>query len=300
MSHPPESQNSPKAGDRDHPRPDHPAPSRGAVFRAQLALLAAPPRLGFFVGLGYLLAQALALASMGLLFGLQIIVTGKDFTVTAPRIDSMGVDPGLGSWGWAIGAMLLVGLVFNGRVWRDTRGHQHDYHWAMPVDRRIHDLLRVAAGSLSLVTICIAFYGVTLLTALLCGHAAPLGRFPAAVWISAVLGPQILFLLASALKLAGGEGRTRYLVVAAAAFLFLNVLAGALGNESLFFALGQVFWGPFGLVTAVAGPSLAALLAGKAEIPGPWLPAFTLWAFLALTAVTAAAGGLRARKRRKP
>lgn len=272
---------------RSH-RPDHPIPSLGTVFRAQMALLLAPPRLGFLLGTGYLLVQALALASFGVLVGVQITISGDEITVELPRLSAIGVDEGLGAWAWTVGALLLIGCFFTGRVWRGAKGKQRHYHWAMPIDRRRHDLLRVGAGSTALLAISLIFLAATATTALLFGHGAALARFSPAAWIAAILGPQLLYLLISALNIATHGQRRRWILAILVGWVGLYTLLAALGGEPFLLGLTQVFWGPFGLATALAGPTLETLFAGRAVIPGPWLPAFTLWTLFALVALTAA------------
>ena len=272
-----------------NPRPDHPTPSPRTVFRAQLALLLAAPRRGFLIGMSYVLGQAMLLAATGLLLGVNITVTGTDTTIKMPRLSSLDVEAGIGAWTFAVGALLIVGCSFNGRVWRGTQGALGHYHWALPVERRLHDLLRVAAGSAALGAICVIVMASTVVTALLFGHGEEIARYPVAAWAAALLGPQLLYLLFAAVRLASQSHRHRRILGILGGCVFLFVILGAAVGDTFLLAMYRILWGPFGLITACFGPTLVPLLEGKAVVPGPWLPAFTLWAFWALAGVTAAA-----------
>lgn len=272
--------------------PDHPVASPKAAFRAQLALLLSRPRLGFLLAMSYLLLQALTLAAAGFLVGVQIAFDGESVTVSLPRLSGMNVHETLGAWAWAAGALLLTGIFFTGRVWRGVRGEQRLYHWAMPIDRRRHDLLKIAAGSLALAVISVFFLLATVAAAVVSGHGSDLGRFSPAAWVTVLLGPQLLYLLSSAL-VAAGRQRRWWLLAGALVWAGLLSVPGMLEGKAYLMALGEVFWGPFGLLPAVAGPTLEVVLAGTAEVPGPWLPAFILWAFFALVCLAAATSARR-------
>jgi len=238
-----------------------------------------------------ILLQLVIMASYGYLLGISVSMgDGSPTVVRFGRITDLGVDEGVGAVIFAFGAALLWAAFWPNRVARDSKTSGRAYHWALPVDRRRHDLLRTAAGALWLVPLRLLLPLIAVLVATLFGHGDQLTRFPVLVWVAFLLGPQLVYLLTSIPSLMAGKRQLLWPGLALGALGALFGMLGVVGEHHLF---REAFVGPFGLLRAIAGPffevpsSDGGLIAELAR--EPWLPAFLVWLTLALVGVLVAA-----------
>ncbi len=274
-------------------RPDHRPPSNCEVFSALLAHIGAPPyRVSAWL-LGYSLVQVVLLGTMGLLLGLGIRSEGDEVQIHLLQFTEPGIPPGPGALGAAALLVTIAGLFFTQRVWRGARGPHRDFHWSLPVERRRHDLLRVAAGAVWLAAIAAALLAAALVSTALAGNASATAGLPLSAWLAFFAAPVLVYLLASAFEL-GKTGLSSRAVAAVAALAlvfygFVSLEAGGSFGKTL----EALCVGPFGLVTATIGPLFWALAPAKLGPAEPWFPAFTVWLCLALVILLAAAGRTR-------
>lgn len=270
----------------------HPRPSASKVFGAQLSLAAAPPRTGLAVAFALVLSQTVFLAAAGIVFGLRISVDGAATTIElgaaiaelAPG-EGVPVDEGVAALLFAAAASAVWGFFFPFRVWRGEVPSRRGYHWAMPVERRLHDLLRTAAGAVWLEAIVVAVLATAAGTAFVSGHAGELAGLSAWVWGSALLAPLLLYLAVS-IALVRCEHPAGWVWGTLGCLFLLWTTATRLE------AIQQLLWhaalGPVGLVSALAGPVLGETCA---ELPTgtTWLLAWLLWTAVATAGLWAAA-----------
>ncbi len=89
--------------------------------------------------------------------------------------------------------LTVFGIFWPHWVWRDALPARRDYHWAMPVDRRVHDATRVLAGAVTLLVFSFASFAVVVSVSAACGHAE--GVFVG--WQNWLTGPLLYYLVAS-------------------------------------------------------------------------------------------------------
>lgn len=193
------------------------------------------------------------------------------------------VKPAAAALAFCFLALFAVGLSWPARVWRGEPPAGRDYHWSLPVERRTHDLLRVAAGAVWLFALTLLLGTLTALTALIYGNAVPLAGLSAPVWIELMLAPQLIYLLASALW-ARFDHPAAVLWGSSGALAVATGLAAQYQVPLLGTLLPGIFLGPWGLLNALAGPAYSELVRGT---PANWNWALTcaLWLVVAGTAL---------------
>jgi hypothetical protein len=269
-------------------------PRPGAVLRAQLAAIASPPRRGLAIGLGLVLLQVVALAAAGVVFGIAIQherATGET-TVRLAHLAQLSkdqpLDHGLAAFGFAAAAAAVWGLFWPFKVWRGERPSRRDHHWSMPVDRRTHDLARVAAGAVWLLAIAALPVLAAAAGAAVTGHAARLAALPAFVWAVPFTTALVLYLLAS-VAVVRSEHPAAWLWGTAGVLGVGWSVALDLGIAPLSGLIGGLAAGPWGLGTAVAGPLVSAVAGVGEADPGRWAAATALWLAVGAAGVAVAA-----------
>ena len=181
-------------------------------------------------------------------------------------------------------ALAIWGLVWPFRVWRDEPPSRRGYHWAMPVDRRRHDLLRVAAGAIWLGVVAVGVAAAAVVAAVAAGHAGRLGALPIPVWLSLFTAPLILYLAASIPAV-----RTERPALWTWGAVGVLPIVASLGATRAFAFLNGLFFGRLGLVAAFAGcvPAVPPHFAPPSL--GRWAAATLLWLAVAAAGVWAAA-----------
>lgn len=242
------------------------APRVAGAFRAQAALI-------FRRGWSLAGLAAVVFAPMGLIAG---VTAGAE---TAPTLASL-----LGNfWSFPLLAGLFAPLAI---VWRGEGPSGRAYHWTLPVDRPVQQLLRIAAGWLHLMAGVAAGLLVAWgLGALFHGGMAlgrpgvVLGLFPSIT---------VLYLLGSVAAVATDHPLV-WIFVAYLAVGAIQAVASTQGWGWLDTAVAEAFTtGPLSLSAAAAGPQ--GLAFGEASDLVRWRPwqAVPLWIAIS-AALTAAA-----------
>lgn len=206
----------------------------------------------------------------GLLFFLILLVSARDgfpaFVVSDNPQRASGLQfirpneiaAPAGAFGLAVtfGAALLVGFFLPFRVWRGSRPAQRDYFWSLPVDTRLHELLRVAAELLvlwSIVAVVTLVSGITILTAF--GPTAFAG-LTATAWASLLTAPTTLYLLNSIATLR--SNRPALWLLGLYYPLGMGVLITSILQRGQLVGLlsRHLLDGPFSLFAATLGPFL--------------------------------------------
>jgi len=180
-------------------------------------------------------------------------------------------------------------------VWRGERRSARRYHWSMPVDRRQHDLWRVAAGASGLVTALALLAPLGLLFAWI-GSTPRLFEYGPVYWINLFTMPLLVYLGTSVLPLVTDRpvelGLGLFVAVAGVTGLVIGIR---------FFALAETiriaFGGRYGLIAAVWGGHGHAVEAVRRGMVGyssrsasDFLIATLLWFSIAIVALIFASG----------
>ena len=268
-------------------------PALGSVFRAQLFRVAGTRRRGPALILALVVLQVVVMAGWGIVFGISVSTTpgGRQVAVTRlaeldGRLD-VALDPGLVAVGIAGAAALAWALFWPFRVWRHETPKRRDYHWSLPVARRLHDGLRLLAGGACLAGVS-AFLVVAAAIAVACaGEAAVLSRPTLWFWLDLLLAPLLVYGLVSILFLrtenpagwlwGGGWG------LAMALSILGSLLPTAIGAP-----VRAVVAGRYGLLTTLVGPLWREV--GSVQATGPdLLVGWLLWGSLAVAGLWLAA-----------
>ena len=270
-------------------------PALAAVARAQLRLILGRKPRGMLIALGIVAAQLVAAAAGGVIFG-ATISTGDDQPTRvmwakvsdfADELD-FALDEGAAAVALAGIAAFLWAFFWPFRVWREEPPQKRGYHWAMPVDHRAHDLLRVGAG-LALLPLFVAIFVVlSVATAALFGNTAVFPSWGPLFWLNLFAAPPVVYLLVS-IPVVGSRHPAAWLwgsLGACAALISVLQGIGLIGPLRL---LAGLFLGRFGLFATLGGP-LVSEIAGRGSYPaGLWALAWLCWLALAAAGVWVAA-----------
>ena len=270
-------------------------PALAAVARAQLRLILVRRPRPMLIALALVAAQIAAAAAAGILFGVTVR-TGPDqptrffFSKVSDFAGGLGFALDEGAAGVAVVALVSVIWAFFWpfRVWREERVERRGYHWAMPVDRRTHDLVRVAAGLALLPVLVAAFLLLALATALLFGHTAVFPTWGAIFFLDLFAAPLVVYLLVS-IPVVGGRHPAAWLwgTLGAAAALFSLLQVFEL--TGLLAPLQALLLGRFGLFATLGEPLISEITGRGGGSVGPWALAWLLWMVLAAAGVWLAA-----------
>ncbi len=263
-------------------------PSWRRVGRAQLALVVAYRRRRRAVQVA-LAFGLLAVAAASDRFPAFIdLGTGEEtraeFHWAGPEL--LGMPEGMVALTFAFFALLLGSVIWPLRIWRDAGPSRRAYHWAMPVDRRVHDLLRVAAGAVWLTVVILAVLALGISLGLLFGRGSGLAQVSAWGWANFLVAPLIFYLLSSVAALASDRP---------AAWVFglplgwnaLWWLARMLELGLVERSLGAIVNGPWSYGKMAGGAFIEGVLA-TGEIDGvAWVGAASLWLGVALAGLLA-------------
>jgi MFS family permease len=272
-----------------------PSPVLAAVARAQLRLIVGSKPRGMWIALAIVVAQIIAAAAGGILFGITI-QSGHDqparvlFTKVSDFANDLdfALDEGAVAVAVAGVAALVWAFFWPFRVWREERPQKRDYHWAMPVDRRTHDLVRVGAGLALLPVVVAIFVALAVATAAAFGHTAVFPGWGGLFWLNLFAAPLVIYLLVS-IPVVGSRHPSAWIWGTLGACAALLSLLQAFGLTGLMASLLRLFLGRFGLFTVLGG-SLVSEIAGRgSQPPGPWALAWLCWLALAATGVWLAA-----------
>lgn len=269
-------------------------PALAAIARAQLRLILARRPRGMMIALAIVAAQLLAAASSGVLFGVSISSGDQPTRVMWSKVSDFadGLDFALDEGAAAVAlagiASFLWAFFWPFRVWREEPPQRRGYHWAMPVERRTHDLARTGAGLAILLIVVALFAGLAAGVAALFGHASVFTRWGPLFWLNLLAAPPVVYLLVSIPVLGSRHpGAWLWGTLGAAAALF-SLLHG-LGLVGLMGPMVNLLLGRFGLFTTLTGP-LVSEIAGHGSHPAaPWALAWLGWLAVATTGVWLAA-----------
>jgi hypothetical protein len=251
------------------PRASNVAPTTGAVVAAQLRALSVLMRRELIV-LG-----VLALATVGLVVWGYAQVDPADFD---------GSDPETVPIFYPVAPIIfLIAALWPFSVWRLDAPSQRGYFWSLPIGQPMHTLLRVAAGWLMLMGVCVAcmLLALTLVTPGLLMYDGVELSF-AAGWTPFVAATLIYFVLSP--FAVAFDHPIRVIVLIAAAFGIAGIAVDGFDLDRLGDVLIPVvesFW------IAFAGPTFIPLDALDAD--GPVVGHYLLWLGIGLTATAAGA-----------
>lgn len=270
-------------------------PAIGAVARAQMRLILGRRPRPMYVAMAIVAAQIIAASSGGILFGITI-QSGHDqptrilFSKVSDFADELGFAFDEGAAGVAVTAVaaFIWAFFWPYRVWREERPQRRGYHWAMPVERRTHDLLRVGAGLALLPILVAAFVLLALVTATVFGHTAVFPGWGALFWIDLFAAPLVIYLLLS-IPLVGCRHPAAWLWGTLGACAGLYSLLHAFGLARLTAPIEAVLLGPGGLFATLGGPLVAEIAGWEGPPAGLWALAWLFWLALAAAGVWLAA-----------
>jgi len=262
-------------------RKTNPTPDLKAVLRAQMILLAEPPRgksLFFYL---LILDQGALTAATGSLIGIQVTLDDNEAAIyDMPKVTEFGLEPGTGAIFLTFLLMLVWALSWRRRVWRSAEASRAEYFHSLPVGRQAHTLARVAVGALWLVALCGGILITIVATAFLFRNGGPFPSLPMSVWLSFFLSPLLVYLPLRRLS-------PRYWIAwgAVLVLFFWSMMSLAGANNPATMLVHALAFGDYGLLTALVDPMSRALMKAPSANP-TWLPALLIWLTLASAAVT--------------
>ena len=270
-------------------------PALLAVARAQLRLIVGRRPRPMWIALAIVVAQIVAAASGGILFGITI-QSGPDqptrilFSKVSDFAGELGFafDEGAAAMAVVAVAAFIWAFFWPFRVWREEKPQRRGYHWAMPVARRTHDLLRIGAGLVLLPVLVVVLLLLALLTAALFGHTGVFPTWGALFWVDLFAAPLVIYLLVS-IPVVGSRHPSAWLWGTLGVCAALVSLLHAFGLIRLVTPLEWALLGPWGLFTTLGGPLVAEIAGWGSHPAGPWALAWLFWLALAAVGVWLAA-----------
>jgi hypothetical protein len=270
-------------------------PALGAVARAQARLIVGRKPRGMWIALAIIAAQIIAAATGGILFGVTI-QSGHD---QPTRLFFSKVSDFSGELGFAIdeGAVAVIvaaiatfiwAFIWPFRVWREEMPQQRGYHWAMPMDRRRHDLLRVGVGLALLPIVTAVLVLLAVVIAVLSGHAAVFPSWGGLFWVNLFASPLLIYLMVS-IPVVGSRHPSAWVWGTLGAGVALTSLLHAFGLISLSQPMRGVLLGSGGLLTTLGGALVSEFAGWGSRAVGPWALAWLFWLAIAVTGVWLAA-----------
>ena len=270
-------------------------PALGDVARAQARLILGRRPRPMIIALIIILTQLVAAGSGGILFGVTIQsdhnqTTRVFFSKVSDFSDDVGFALDEGSVAVIVAALaaFIWAFFWPFRVWREEKPQRRGYHWAMPVERRMHDLLRIGAGLALLPLVTALFVLLAVLTAVAFGHTAVFPGWTALFWVNLFASPLVIYLLAS-IPVVGSKHPSAWIWGSLGAGAALVSVVHAMGFGELLLPPLRLLLGPWGLLTTLGG-DLVAEFAGRGSYPAvPWALGWLFWAGLAAAGVWLAA-----------
>ena len=270
-------------------------PGLAAVARAQVRLILGRRPRGMWIALTIVAVQVFAAASGGILFGITIQSgEGQPSRVLFSRVsdfaDELGFAIDEGAAGVAVAglAALLWAFFWPYRVWREERPQSRGYHWAMPVDRRLHDLVRTGVGLALLPLLTGVFTLLAVATAAIFGHTGIFTGWGPLFWLALFAAPPLVYLLVS-IPAVGSRHPALWLWGSLGAAAALTSLLTGLGLDGLLRPWLALLLGRFGLLTTLGGPLVSEIAGRGSHAAGPWALAWLGWLALAAAGVWLAA-----------
>ncbi len=273
----------------------HRPPALGSVVRAQLRLILGRRPRAMWIALAIVLAQIVAAATGGILFGITI-QSGPDqptrlfFSKVSDFAGDLdfAIDEGAVAVAVAAIGAFIWAFFWPFRVWRGENPQGRGYHWAMPVGRRTHDLLRVGAGLALLPVLTAILAIVAVATAAAFGHTAVFPGWGVLFWVNLFAGPPLIYLLVS-IPVVGSRHPSAWLWGTLGAGVALVSLLHAAGLIRLTEPLFGLLLGRAGLLTTLGGPIVSEIAGWSGRPAAPWALAWLCWLALAAVGVWLAA-----------
>ncbi|MDQ2889442.1 MAG: hypothetical protein M3R65_02665 [Gemmatimonadota bacterium] len=230
--------------------------------------------------------------------GALVTANGLHFVQTHPQANLHAGNPAQFNYGIVgVFPLILLALLYPFAVWKNEDPARRAYHWAMPIARGPHTLLKVAAGWAWLM-IAVAVYllfiiVVGALLSLIRGDAFALGTASGWEWLAAFTAPTLMFLLAS-IAVIGSDHAWRWIAGTYFGYWIVVGLLFAFGMPEVSQALGAIVNGTYGLNAALVGAShegQRGLTVGVTRETmnsfrmSAWIVAMPLWALGAAVAV---------------
>lgn len=251
-----------------------------------------PPRLDV-VRREQLRATGIALRNEGILFAGALALIAVLATVGTIRFFS---HQGMYS-SYEFGAqhalpMALVGLLLPFGAWRSEDPSRRDYHWAMPVPRETHTLMRVFAGWVWLMAAVAAYLVVLVLIGvvppLLLGGAVHLFDGAAWEWAVPFTTASVAYLLTTALVVSS-DHPWRWIGGVAAGWLLGAIVLRMFELDAVADRLDAVLTGSYGLSAAIWADVWRMEGRRVVSAPDRWAGATLIWGALGMTGVVLAA-----------
>jgi hypothetical protein len=234
----------------------NPTPSWGRTVEAQVRMVALLQRRDFLI-LGVVAAGLIGLALWG--------YTKLPATIDTDDLDILPVFPALAFPLAAIAALWPLG------VWRRDEPGRRGYFWSLPVAQGPHTLLRVAAGWLLLMCVCVAVMALAL------GIVAPVAaryeeiELSFAAWWAPLVLPTLPYVLVSVLAVAF-ENPIRFVAWVVAAGFGAAMVIEVMDLQAAADLAGSVTES-FG--AALGAPVLTAFDEWNSEVR--WAPHYLMW-----------------------
>jgi hypothetical protein len=237
-------------------------PAWAPIFKAQLfRTLGARRRLGWLF-LALIVAQIIAVGSLGMVFGLHVSTEVSQDTAQATvsplRVGSLDdfdmdgrVDEGLAAVWLAGAAGLLFALLWPIRVWSGEPSSRRDYHYSMPLRRSHHDLTRVLAGGVWVAAISLTLVLIAVLTATLFDHTSLFARLTPWFWLNLLIAPLMVYALASIVYVRANSRPSAWLWGGLWALSLVVTLGAALAPDLTKTVARSPIWNP---VRTLMGP----------------------------------------------
>ena len=188
----------------------------------------------------------------------------------------------------------LVGAqIWAASIWHGESPSQRGYHWAMPVDRTLHDLLRVVAGAIWLTVVLLALLVIGTLIAPLFGAARSTTGLLDPLLLGFISGPLIVYFFCSVPGLRS-DHPGRWILAAPICLLMVWGFATWWGLDPLSELMRALLIGKFGLFRTIGMPLVYPVIqvvegAGEMETLFSWLGASAAWLTVAIAGVYLAA-----------
>ena len=181
----------------------------------------------------------------------------------------------------------LPGAVIPFGMWRSEDPSRRSYHWAMPVRRSTHTLIKVFAGWLWLMLV-VAVYIAFFLTLAAIGYSVlnvHCNFQPTldGLWVTSFTSATLIYLMLSTVVVSS-RNAWRWIVGLTVIYILALSVAGIFHIHDLLLTLVHLLTGSYGLLTALFGG-----IGDTAAETKKWLGAVSLWGALSLIAVWIAA-----------
>ncbi|HEV2643770.1 MAG TPA: hypothetical protein VGT98_13735 [Candidatus Elarobacter sp.] len=248
----------------------HSAPARSTVFREQLRSV-------------FLALRGETMLFTGALAVLTTLVVIAVLRSTPSPHERMGLSYGLG----ATVPVALMALLIPFGVWRTEDPSRREYHWAMPVARGPHTLLKLVCGWLWMMS-AVALYIVwivlvDLLIHAIRGYSGGMEWAAAWQWLVPFTAATITYLIASIAVIAS-DHPWRWILGSTVGFYVLVGFLRALNMTDAMRALLTLVDGFYGLAVT----AFAAVSAHDPSSVERWIGATLIWGAVSLCGVTLA------------